>query len=93
MLGVSLACGIAAQVLRVVHNRSFRIGLLLLVVAVATATGDYLVIYRPLSQMIAGSNLPAEFASYHRWSMWINALELIVCAAAAICLQWPESET
>ena len=89
LLGTAFACGLAARAARTTPEAVRSAALGLLAAALLVATTDYLVIYRPLAEMIASSALPAEFAQYHRWSMWINAANLLLTGAAAVVALWP----
>ena len=52
---------------------------------------DYFWIYGPLREMSADplAARPAEFVIYHRYSMQINGVELLVAALAAAFVSWP----
>lgn len=89
LLATALACGLAARAARITRESVSPVALGLLAAALLVAAADYVAIYRPLAEMIARSALPAEFAQYHRWSMWINSANLLVTGAAAGAAVWP----
>lgn len=49
---------------------------------------DYFWIFTPLLEMVTppGRVRPAEFVTYHKASMWINAADVGLCFAAAVLL-------
>lgn len=89
MLGLALGCGLLAA--RGGLASRWRTGLYLSLVALGLllAIGDYSLIYRPLAAMIELPTLPANFASYHEWSRWLNVAALVCCTAAAMTGLWP----
>lgn len=52
---------------------------------------DYFWIFDPLREMSADplAARPAEFVTYHQYSMYLNGLGILVIALAATTLSWP----
>ena len=69
----------------------FRAIVVLLALSLAFITVDYLWVFGPLLEMTTDVQTarPANFQTYHRLSMGINAAGLITALAAGIAVSWP----
>lgn len=73
--------------LRAGNSRKWmRIVFLLCVAALAIMCVDHHWIYTPLEEMMTRPDARStpEFATYHKWSKWINVASLSVCLGAAL---------
>ena len=63
----------------------------LLVLALGLMLVDYLAVYQPLERMLSASEeaRPAEFETYHRASMYVNAGHVGLCVFASLLICWP----
>jgi len=65
------------------------IGWGLLLLALATAIGDFLWIYRPLEEMMRTRTLTENFRVMHEGSKHINSTIVTITAIAALLINWP----
>lgn len=65
--------------------------LLLAWLGLALMLWDYLTVYLPLAALVTPPGKPRtqEFDHLHHWSMYINTVELLLFALAAVLLNWP----
>lgn len=91
MLGIALVAGIAALGSPAARRRAHRVYLTLLGLALLVAIGDFFAIYRPLTAMLELPTFPAEFATYHVLSRWVNMAGVLLCGAASVIGLWPPS--
>jgi hypothetical protein len=89
LLAVTLACSFAAWRHPAAHRRAFRVHLAIVAAVLLLAAVDYFAVYLPLDRMIGVSPLPSEFRTYHRASMWINGMTLVLSICAASLSLWP----
>lgn len=89
LLLVALVAGLLSSGHSAVRTWRMRVYLALLISALLVMFGDYVFIYPPLAEMTPEPVRPAEFHTYHRMSMWINALDWGLCLAAALLINWP----
>ena len=91
LVGVSLACGVAARK----HSGLGRLkGLLFIALTLAALllmVADYFFIYRPMVDMLTpvGKARPAEFGGYHDASKYINLVSITICLVAGGVICWP----
>jgi len=95
LMGVALACGWLARRHAQVSGWRVYVSLLLLAAALGLMIADYVLIYRPLVEMITppGQARSATFVAYHRWSEQVNGVGFGLCAAAALLLLWPRANS
>lgn len=94
--GFSL-CGLSCLALLMANARCrsgmLRASLVLAVSGLLVMLADYLTIYRPLVAMLQAPEVgrPAAFVTYHRWSMYVNALAwtLNLAGAVLVCATEP----
>lgn len=89
LLGIALACGIAARRHPAAQTLRSRTALVLLAAVLLLAVADYLAVYRPLAAMIESPTLPQAFGLYHSLSRWINTGTLAFSAVVAALSLWP----
>lgn len=78
--------------LMLVRGYPHRLVIGLVIVALLLMILDYVVVYRPLEQMISPPGQPrsSQFESYHRASMMINAAHVGLCLLAVFLLSIPK---
>jgi hypothetical protein len=87
---VALVSGVFAGRRSAQGRGRMRVYLLLLVVVLVVMIADYVAVYRPLAVMIATPDArPASFQTYHKASMYINAVHVGLSGLAAFMICWP----
>lgn len=88
LLGLSTLALIGARGPGGLSAKRWVIALTLLLIADAGMAADFLAIYQPLAAQVTPPGQPRtmQFISLHRWSMWVNAANLVMCGAAAVML-------
>lgn len=63
---------------------------LLVLLAGGLMAYDYINIYLPLAELVTPPGKPRtmDFLTLHQWSMRINTVQLALCVAAALWVQW-----
>jgi hypothetical protein len=71
------------------------VALMLLSLALAGMTADYVLIYQPLERLVTPPGQPRteQFMTLHRWSARINGVNLLLCAGASGVLTWPRTSS
>lgn len=65
----------------------------LIAAALILMTAEYFAVYLKLVEFVTppGKPRPPEFTAYHKTSMWVNTVELVLCIMAVGLLNWPAS--
>jgi hypothetical protein len=61
---------------------------ILTLAALGIAITDYVVVYRPLAEMLGRPPYPARFQTLHESSRWLNTAILLLTATAAVLSLW-----
>lgn len=89
---VLLALGLTVYLLRTRVWGQIRNGTMIALVSILALVtlADYFWVYRGLLDLMQSGQLDGpRFELYHQLSMWVNALALGICAAAAALANWP----
>ncbi|MDA1016865.1 MAG: hypothetical protein O3A00_20705 [Planctomycetota bacterium] len=97
LVGVSLACLVAARSHSAVSTRRMRWSVGLVIASLCLMVVDYFYIYEPLAALIhpvgqerVGQFL-ADFTAYHNASKYINFLDGCLCMAAGLLISTPRT--
>lgn len=91
LVGGAFVASLFAPVVISGSSARMRLYQCLLAAALLAMVADYAFIYTPLAEMTAAaeSARPANFATYHRASMYVNAAQLGLCFIASFIVCWP----
>lgn len=70
-------------------NRSIRWAVGLVAAILVLSIADWFWVYVPLVAMLDEQVLPPAFSAYHRASMWVNTVNLLLSLSAALLANWP----
>jgi hypothetical protein len=60
--------------------------------AMVAALMDYLLLYRPLEEMLGQPPYSESFRRLHEWSRWVNTAILLLTAVASLQSLWPSRD-